>query len=276
MKLLKILTLIMLLLFSAGAAAHSKLIATTPANEATINESPEQLTLEFNREVRLLKVELIQDDEDAVDIDFKPVMEKGTTFAVNLPELEAANYLVTWIAMGGDSHKMKGEFSFVLAAADEAEAGTDENPGASDDSGEASSEDTSGNVPEKIDHRDAASVANGFNMALSRSNPQLLEVIAAPEVIIYEEGGIEQSFEEYSAGHLKSDIAFMSKVNRTVKSQQVIEDGKLATVITHSEIHNKAAHASSNIHRSMLETMVLKQAANDWKIVHIHWSSQKI
>jgi hypothetical protein len=113
-KLFKTLTLTMLFLFSTGTSAHSKLITTTPANEAQINESPEQLTLEFNREVRLLKVELIPGGGDAVDIDFKPMMKKDTTFAVVLPELEEADYLVTWIAMGGDSHKMKGKFSFSL------------------------------------------------------------------------------------------------------------------------------------------------------------------
>lgn len=266
MKLFKTLTFIMLLLLSAGVSAHSKLMTTTPANEATISESPEQIMLAFNRKVRLLKVELIPDGSDAVDIGFKPMMKKAEEFAVALPELAAADYLVKWIAMGGDSHKMTGEFSFSLGAtADVTES--DE---------ETSSERTSGNMPDMVDHQNAASVANGFNAALSNGNPQLLAVIAAPEVIIYEEGGVEQSFEEYSAGHLKSDMAFMAKVDRTIKSQQVFEDGKLATVLTHSEIHNKPTHLSSNIHRNMVETMVLKQAANDWKIIHIHWSSHKI
>jgi methionine-rich copper-binding protein CopC len=104
----------MLFLLSAGVSAHSKLIATSPADEEQVSEPPEQLTLEFNRDVRLLKVELIPGGGDAVDIDFKPMMKKDTTFAVVLPELEEADYLVTWIAMGGDSHKMKGKFSFSL------------------------------------------------------------------------------------------------------------------------------------------------------------------
>ena len=117
MKLLKTLTLIMLFMLSAGVSAHSKLMTTTPANDATISESPEQIMLAFNRNVRLLKVELIPDGGDAVDIGFKPMMKKAEEFAVALPKLEAANYLVKWIAMGGDGHKMKGEFSFSLGAA---------------------------------------------------------------------------------------------------------------------------------------------------------------
>lgn len=275
MKLLKTLTLIMLFLLSAGASAHSKLMTTTPGNEAKISESPEQILLAFNRNVRLLKVELIPDGGDAVDIGFKPMMKKAEEFAVTLPELEAADYLVKWIAMGGDGHKMKGEFSFSLVAAADATE-SDATPAPSETDEEASSESTSGNMPDMVDHQNAASVANGFNAALSSGNPQLLKTIAAPEVIIYEEGSIEQSFEEYSAGHLKSDMAFMAKIDRTIKSQQVFEDGKLATVLTYSEIHNKPTHLSSNIHRNMVETMVLKQTANDWKIIHIHWSSQKI
>lgn len=275
MKLLKTLTLIMLFMLSAGVSAHSKLMTTTPANDATISESPEQIMLAFNRNVRLLKVELIPDGGDAVDIGFKPMMKKAEEFAVALPKLEAADYLVKWIAMGGDGHKMKGEFSFSLSAATDATE-SDVPPAPSDTNEEASPESTSGNTIDTIDHQNAASVANGFNAALSSGNPQLLKTIAAPEVIIYEEGSIEQSFEEYSAGHLKSDMAFMAKIDRTIKSQQVFEDGKLATVLTHSEIHNKPTHLSSNIHRNMVETMVLKQTANDWKIIHIHWSSRKI
>lgn len=114
MKLFKVISFIALFLLSMQTLAHSKLIVSEPADEAELAEAPEQVMLEFNREVRLVKLELTDATDEAVEIDFKPVLDKATQFTVELPELAADTYQVKWIAMSGDSHKMKGEFGFTL------------------------------------------------------------------------------------------------------------------------------------------------------------------
>ncbi|MGB1256106.1 MAG: copper resistance protein CopC [Thiolinea sp.] len=264
MKIVKLLSLITLLVFSAQAWSHSKLVSSEPVDQAKLLEAPKQITLAFNRKVRLIKLELLNGADEAVDIGFKPVLEKKKTFAVALPELDIETYQVKWIAMSGDSHKMKGAFTFTLATATDMQ----ENSGAMDKASDAKPATAHAKA---LDQADPMSVANAFAAALSRADTELLKTIAAPEIIIFEGGVVENSFAEYAAGHMESDIAFMAKVERTVKSQQVVEDSKLATVITHSELRNKATTDSM---RSMLETMLLKRGEAGWKIIHIHWSAQ--
>lgn len=270
MKIINILVFISLLFVSTQAFSHSKLIASTPAKDAQLSISPEQVELEFNREVRLLKLEVQQVDADKIDISFKPTMDKSTTFAVVVPTLSPAGYQVNWLAMGGDSHKMKGSFDFVVSDA----ASKSVNQPESDTGSKAVVSALIKATPaeHRVNQQSPASVANAFAMALSHGDGELLKRVASPEIIIYEEGGIEQSFAEYAAGHMKSDIAYMSKVERTIKSQQVVKDTNLATVITHAELRNKSGSGS----RSMLETMVLKHAEDGWRIAHIHWSSQQM
>lgn len=276
MKLFKTLAFAILFLCSAQVFAHSKLINSEPANGAELTEAPKQITLAFNRKVRLVKLEVLQEGAEAVKTEFKPSMDKLTEFAVTLPALTAGSYQVKWIAMSGDSHKMKGDFSFSLSSAlpeaDNTTAPETKDATASNQKNEVANPATAENA---IDHQTPVSVVNGFTGALQRSDAEQLKMITAPEVIIFEEGGVEASFAEYAAGHLKSDMAFMSKVDKTIKSQQVVEDSKLATVVTHSELRSKTG-VQMAVHNSMLETMVLKQTTAGWKIIHIHWSSQKI
>ena len=79
MKLVKLLSLITLLVFSAQVWSHSKLASSEPVDQAELLEAPKQITLEFNRKVRLIKLELLNSADEAVDIGFKPVLEKKKT-----------------------------------------------------------------------------------------------------------------------------------------------------------------------------------------------------
>lgn len=114
-------------------------------------------------------------------------------------------------------------------------------------------------------------VVNEFAAALNNGDSKTIEQLVAASVVIFEEGGVEQSFAEYQRSHLAADIKFMARVNRTVKEQQVIHQAELAVVLTQSELKGKAG---SKAHVGMVETMILQRAATGWKIVHIHWSSK--
>lgn len=133
MKALKLFIFLYLIVMVTPVVAHSKLIASEPANEAELSEAPQQIMLEFNREVRLVKLALLNENEESVELDFKPVMEKKTVIEVVLPELKPGAYQVKWIAMSGDSHKMKGEFSFTLMASEKEAASSKSTTSASGD-----------------------------------------------------------------------------------------------------------------------------------------------
>jgi copper resistance protein C len=103
-----------LLVLSSAAFAHSGLHSSMPANEAMLMATPKALELGFTGEVRLLKLKLSTAKGGNVKFDFKPSAKGADSYSYPLPELEVGNYKVEWMAMGGDAHKMTGNFSFMV------------------------------------------------------------------------------------------------------------------------------------------------------------------
>ena len=90
-------------------------------------------------------------------------------------------------------------------------------------------------------------------------------------MLIYEGGGAEKSREEYASHHLKSDAAFMKTAAVKQISRTGNAIGDLAWIATESTIK---APGAKPLDLASTETMVLKQIADGWRIVHIHWSSR--
>ncbi len=100
------------------AHAHTHLAAATPADEAVTSTPPEEIVLEFNADVRLLAVTL--EDASAQTIALEPVSEalKDRFTLAILAELSPGDYLVTWRAVGADTHVVSGKLHFSVAAQD--------------------------------------------------------------------------------------------------------------------------------------------------------------
>jgi methionine-rich copper-binding protein CopC len=112
MKILRMLFVTIIILFSSVAWAHTGLRSSVPEDGAIINESPVELSISFRQNVRLVEVTLINAQGDFVAFDFEAPEEEGTTFSWSLPPLSAGYYRVSWVAMGGDAHNVRGEFTF--------------------------------------------------------------------------------------------------------------------------------------------------------------------
>ncbi|MBN4059726.1 MAG: hypothetical protein COA71_11530 [SAR86 cluster bacterium] len=121
MKIVKLLSLVLLVsasvLSSTGLLAHTALAVTAPADGAVLNEGPENITLRFTDEVRLLQLSLINSASHAVEINFTPTANADRTFSLMMPTLATDTYTVEWTAMGSDSHRVEGEFSFTVDTA---------------------------------------------------------------------------------------------------------------------------------------------------------------
>jgi copper resistance protein C len=115
MKIFNLVLLVIVVLVSPLASAHATLAASSPADGEQVTSAPTVLRFEFNKEVRLLKVELFDKDGEQIRLGFmlSPIMSK--VFEIPLPVIEASAYTVKWMAMGGDSHKLTGAFEFVYA-----------------------------------------------------------------------------------------------------------------------------------------------------------------
>ncbi len=119
-----------------------------------------------------------------------------------------------------------------------------------------------------------AAVVDAFRAALKAGDAAALEQLLAPDVYIAESGGAERSFAEYAGHHMPADIAFSKAVSTAIKDRRVFENGSLATVV--SEGVSKGTCREKPVHSRLMETMTLQKTGDEWRIVHIHWSSSKI
>lgn len=100
--------------FSSAVFAHVHLEKNVPADNAMLMKTPEQLTLAFSKEVRVIKITLKNKQGEKVQFGFKPTKETASEFKWKLPKLDPANYAVDVTFLGKDGHKMKDSFGFMV------------------------------------------------------------------------------------------------------------------------------------------------------------------
>ena len=93
------------------ASAHNVLKSSTPADGSTLDRSPSELALDFNGQVRLVKLSLKRSDE-SIDVGFKPDLTAATSFIVPVPELASGAYSLEFSVIGEDGHTVAGHFNF--------------------------------------------------------------------------------------------------------------------------------------------------------------------
>ncbi len=105
--------LVISLFYSAWVQAHVDLVSSAPIEGSVLTKAPTQVTLNFSGEVRLAKVMLHADNGKMIPLDFSMSMTPDDKYEIAIKnELRTGSYTVYWIAMGGDSHKISGDFSF--------------------------------------------------------------------------------------------------------------------------------------------------------------------
>ena len=96
---------------SMTASAHNVLKSSIPADGSTLERSPSELALDFNGQVRLVKLSLKRSDE-SIDVGFKPDLTAATSFVVPVPELASGAYSLEFSVIGEDGHTVAGHFNF--------------------------------------------------------------------------------------------------------------------------------------------------------------------
>lgn len=114
MKKLSYFFAIALFAFSSSAFAHTQLKASNPKDGAMLMESPKTLHLEFNGMMRLLKLDVVDQQGKKVATDFRPTPNEASEFYLKLPKLEPGTYKVNWTLLGADTHTIKGHIGFMV------------------------------------------------------------------------------------------------------------------------------------------------------------------
>lgn len=90
---------------------------TSPGDDAVLASAPDQLSLNFPMQVRLVKLVLRNQARDWVDIDFRYNPRPRNLYALQLPNLpEADYYTADWAILGEQDELIRGSFSFTFGA----------------------------------------------------------------------------------------------------------------------------------------------------------------
>ncbi len=99
----------------SSVAAHSLLVESTPAANATLSALPRALVLRFNNRIekKLSKVRLVGAQGERLDV---PVAVDGRadTLIGVLPALAPGAWRLEWQVLSTDGHVVTGAFSFRL------------------------------------------------------------------------------------------------------------------------------------------------------------------
>ena len=106
---------------------------------------------------------------------------------------------------------------------------------------------------------------------MKRGDAEAVAALMADDAVIYEQGWVEVSKDQYVTGHLPGDIAYSVGMTDEVVSRRVSTSGAFSVVLTQSR--TTGTYESKPVDREGTETMVLKRAKGAWLITHIHWSS---
>ena len=95
------------------AQAHTRLSESTPADEAVVTVAPEEIVLGFSEAVMLTAVSIREDGGAELALEFPG--ERDERFIVGVSDLLPGEYIVSWRAIGADTHIVSGEFRFTVA-----------------------------------------------------------------------------------------------------------------------------------------------------------------
>jgi methionine-rich copper-binding protein CopC len=114
MKRLSVVLIGLMTLAAYPVYAHTRLSAATPADAEVITSAPEEIVLEFSTDVRLLSVTLAHADGAAIELGALPAETRAQFALPIMVDLMPGEYLVTWRAVGADTHAVSGDLSFVV------------------------------------------------------------------------------------------------------------------------------------------------------------------
>lgn len=119
----------------------------------------------------------------------------------------------------------------------------------------------------------AAAAVDAFHAALRRGDTRAAAGLLADDALIFEAGGAERSKAEYAARHLPADAEFSKAVSSAVIRRAGRSDGQAAWVAT--EGRTTGTYKGKAVDLLTTETMILRRTGSGWRIVHVHWSSQR-
>lgn len=135
--------LLALALAPPAVHAHDTLIATDPEDGATLETSPEQITLTYSANILdVSPVVRISDEDGELLTEITPRVEGPDAIADIADPLPAGTHTIQWRVVSSDGHPIEGTFTITVeqdAAADDGDGQDDQQPS---DEGEGQAEES--------------------------------------------------------------------------------------------------------------------------------------
>lgn len=165
-----------LLLGVTPAQAHSTLIGSTPAADAAVAGSPEEIELQFNQTINTAFATVTLTDGEGTQRGSSESIVDGDRVRLSIPEpLAAGDYTVGYRVISADGHPITGSYAFTVTAA----AGQTPAPDAPTASSDASSATSAAAAPETPEAQ-----AESADAESSSSSVPLLLIFAALGVLV--------------------------------------------------------------------------------------------
>jgi copper resistance protein C len=97
------------------AAAHTTLESSTPANGATLQQSPPVIEMKFHHPINLTSVVVVDASNTERKLEFAP-HASAAEFKVSNPQLAPGHNEVTWKGLSQDGHVVSGSLEFEVGA----------------------------------------------------------------------------------------------------------------------------------------------------------------
>jgi copper resistance protein C len=99
------------------AFAHAHLVRATPTAGGTVHEAPAEVLLRFNEKLESVFSSVVVRDSTGKQVDKHDAqVDKADRLLmrVSLPPLTPGTYKVEWRVMSADTHKVNGNFTFMV------------------------------------------------------------------------------------------------------------------------------------------------------------------
>lgn len=114
MKISKLFSGLVLLVFGLAADAHAHLEKASPADGSVITASPSYILLSFSKPARLTALWIQKGNEESQKLRPLPT-ERAQQISVAAPQLQPGSYQVSWRVVTDDGHVASGKIHFTLS-----------------------------------------------------------------------------------------------------------------------------------------------------------------
>ena len=104
----------LLLAVATAAPAHSLLLESSPAADATLARPPERVALRFNNRIekRLSRIRLVDERGEGRTLVVSEGEGAPDALTAPVPSLDPGTYRVEWRVLSTDGHVVNGRFGF--------------------------------------------------------------------------------------------------------------------------------------------------------------------